>query len=185
MSHDQQQRARGAGLALVGYRGTGKSTVGRIVAARLRRAFFDADHEIEARAGVRIVSIFETQGESAFRDWEEQTLRALAREHPGAVVATGGGAVVRPANRLLLRDFGWVVWLSADPAELARRLSADPRAESRPALTAAGTIDEIAEVLKARRALYHEVADVEIDTSGRAPEDIADEVVSLWVAGGP
>ena len=84
---------------------------------------------------------------------------------------------MRASNRRLLVEFGLVVWLQADPAELARRLLADPRAAARPALTPAGTIDEIASVLDARKAFYHEVADLEIDTIGRTPEEIADRIM--------
>ena len=117
--------ARGAGLALIGYRGTGKSTVGRILADRLDRPFLDADLEIEARAGRSIASIFAEWGEPAFRDWEERTLVELTATYPDAILATGGGAVLRASNRELLARFGFVVWLRAEPAELARRLEAD------------------------------------------------------------
>jgi shikimate kinase len=172
--------SRGAGLALVGYRGTGKSTVGKILADRLHRPFLDADCEIEARAGRPIAAIFAVEGETAFRDWEEQTLRELVQHHPGVILATGGGAVVRATNRLLLQGFGLVVWLRADPPELARRLLADPRAEARPALTPAGTINEIASMLDARRPLYEEVADMAVDTLERSPEELADCILGLW-----
>ncbi|MGC8643137.1 MAG: shikimate kinase [Isosphaeraceae bacterium] len=171
---------RGRGLALVGYRGTGKSTLGKILADRLRQPFLDADCEIEARAGRPITAIFALEGETAFRDWEEQTLSELVHSHPDAILATGGGAVLRESNRKLLLDFGLVVWLKAEPDELARRLLADPRVADRPALTPAGTIAEISAVLEARRAIYHEIADVEIDTLGRTPEQIADWITELW-----
>jgi shikimate kinase len=172
---------RATGLALVGYRGTGKSTVGRIVASRVDRPFLDVDSEIEARAGRSIAAIFAEWGEPAFRDWEERTLRELAVRYPGAVLATGGGAVLRPANRRLLADFGLVIWLQAEPAELARRLQADLDIGSRrPSLTPAGTIAEIAHVLDSRRTLYHEVADASIDTLGRTPGEIAELILGLW-----
>ena len=118
---------------MIGYRGTGKSTVGRILADRLNRTFLDADLEIEARAGRSISAIFTEEGEPVFRDWEERTLAELTRAIPTAVIATGGGAVLREANRRRLRDFGFVVWLTAEPAELARRLEADPRGAGRAA----------------------------------------------------
>ncbi len=91
---------RGAGLALIGYRGTGKSTVGRMLADRLGRPFRDADIEIEARAGRSISSIFSECGEPAFRDWEERTLVELTLSFPDAILATGGGAILRPSNRV-------------------------------------------------------------------------------------
>ena len=170
----KDRKPTGPGLALVGYRGTGKTTVGKILANRLDLRFLDADFEIEARAGRSIVSIFADSGEAVFRDWEERTLRELVEEHPGAVLATGGGAVLRSSNRRLLREFGLVVWLRAEPAELARRLEADLLAGTeRPALTTAGTITEIAQVLSARASLYEEVADLAIETLDRSPAEIA------------
>jgi shikimate kinase len=166
---------------LVGYRGTGKSTLGRILARDLNRRFLDADLEIEARAGCSIARIFAEQGEPAFRDQEEQVLRELAAGNPGTILATGGGAVVREANRRNLVDHGYIVWLKAEPAELARRLEADQNAGSiRPALTAAGSIAEIAAVLAARTPLYAAVADLAIETGGRSPDEIAAQIRTAW-----
>ena len=131
-------RRPGQGLALVGYRGTGKSTVGRIVADRSNRTFVDADLEVEARAGRSVErDLRRWRVSPSFRDWEERTLAELIEGFPTAIVATGGGAVLREANRRRLRDFGFVVWLTAEPAELARRLESDPRGlGQRPALDA-------------------------------------------------
>lgn len=169
------------GLVLVGVRGTGKSTVGRLLAGRTGRPFVDADDAIEARAGRPIRAIFEESGEPAFRDWEERVLREAAEEHPEVVLATGGGAVLRESNRRLLRSLGLVVWLKADPAILARRLEADPRTRAgRPALTAAGTLDEIADVLAARTPLYEEVADVAIETEGMSAEAVVARILETW-----
>ena len=168
------------GLALVGTRGTGKTTVGRIVAGRLGRHFVDADVALEAKAGRSIASIFAEDGERAFRDWEERVLSELTRDHPDAVLATGGGAVLREANREALRLFGFVVWLQADPSVAAARLQADGRGlASRPSLTGAGTIDEIAAVLESRAPLYRALADAVVATGGRTPEEIADAIVEI------
>ncbi len=171
----------GPGLALVGYRGTGKSTVGRLLAARTGRPFVDADLEIEARAGRSIRSIFEESGEPEFRDWEERVLFEIAEARPGAVLATGGGAILREANRRTLRGFGVVVWLWAEPSVLARRLGADARTRaSRPALTTAGALDEIADVLAARTPLYAEVADARIETGGKSVAEVVDAILETW-----
>jgi shikimate kinase len=171
---------RGSGLCLVGYRGTGKTTVGMILAERLDRPFLDADLEIEARAGHSIPEIFAEWGEPAFRDWEERTLRELVRDHPGAVLATGGGAVMRPANRGVLVQHGLVVWLMADAAELARRLLADPReGATRPGLTPSGTIAEIGTLLEARLPFYAELAHLAVETSGKSPEEVA-RIILDW-----
>ncbi|WP_435009751.1 shikimate kinase [Tundrisphaera lichenicola] len=171
------------GLALVGYRGTGKSTVGRIVAERLGRDFADADREVEALAGRSIRSIFEEDGEPAFREWESRVLLDLTARLVGGVVATGGGAVLSEANRQALRNFGLVAWLSADPESLLHRLRSSRRGvEDRPSLTPAGTLGEIAEVLQARTPLYQEAAHVIIPTDGRTPEQVADAVLEAWIA---
>jgi shikimate kinase len=168
------------GLALVGSRGTGKSTVGRILARLSGRTFLDADLELEARAGRSVASIFSADGEPAFRDWEERTLAELIEQSPTAVIATGGGVVLREQNRQRLRDFGVVVWLTAEPAELASRLSADPRAlAARPALTTEGTIIEIGRVLEMRAPIYRAMADTVIDTVGSTPDEIAAAILAF------
>jgi shikimate kinase len=170
-------------LALIGYRGTGKSTVGRILSDRLSRPFLDADLEIEARAGRSIGAIFVEWGEPVFRDWEERTLSELTERFPSAIVATGGGAVLREANRRRIREFGYVAWLKADPSELARRLAADGRGlGERPALTAAGTLAEIAEVLAMREPFYRELFDSEIETGDKSPEEVADAIMACWAS---
>ena len=167
------------GLALVGLRGTGKSTVGRLLAERLGRPFADADSELERDAGRPIRAIFAEEGEAAFRDLEARTLARLV-ERPGAVLATGGGVVLRASNRSLLKRFGRVVWLTGDPRSLASRLQADaPGLAGRPALTSAGTLDEIAAVAEAREPHYREVADAIVDTTGRTPAEVAEAVLDL------
>ena len=167
-------RSRGQGLALIGYRGTGKSTVGRILADRLGRTFLDADSEIEARAGRSIRSIFQESGEAVFRDWEERTLGELISAFPDAIVATGGGAVLREANRRLIRGLGFVAWLRAEPSVLATRLESDGRGlAERPPLTFAGTLSEIATVLDARIPLYQELADLVFETGDKTPAQVA------------
>ena len=172
---------RGRGISLVGYRGTGKSTVGRIVADRLGRPFADADREVEALAGRSIRSIFEEDGEAAFRHWEARALDGLASRLVGGVLATGGGAVLAESNRRSLRDFGLVIWLTADADTLARRLMASRRGvDDRPGLTPAGTLAEIAGVLESRTPLYREVADLVVETAGRSTESVADAVLEGW-----
>jgi shikimate kinase len=169
------------GLALVGVRGTGKSTVGQLVAARLRRPFFDADRELERRAGQSVSSILRTQGEAVFRDWEERTLVEMVEGSPSAVIATGGGVVLRESNRRILRAFGHVVWLRAAPSELARRIECDPLGlAARPPLTAAGTIGEIERVIEVRLPLYQQIADVVIETENKSPEWVAAAILETW-----
>src|SRR4051794_20040028 len=101
-------------IVLVGYRGTGKTTVGRLLAASLGWEFADADDLIESAAGKSIAEIFAAEGDPGFRDREAAALRELCRRDR-LVVATGGGAILRPANRELLRGAGFVAWLTAEP----------------------------------------------------------------------
>ena len=166
-------------LALVGARGAGKTTVGRLVADRLGWRFLDADRVLEARAGRPVAAIFAAEGEAAFRDLEEAVLGDLAGEG-SLVLATGGGAVLRASNRAALRRLGFVAWLDAPPEVLADRLRADPT--ERPALTAAGTLAEVAAVLAARAPLYRAVADAVIDTAGRTPAQVAAAVLDARAA---
>jgi shikimate kinase len=164
---------RSGGLVLVGYRGTGKTTVGRILADRLGLPFVDADAELEARAGRPIARIFDERGEAGFREEEAALIEELGGRM-GLVLATGGGAVLRESNRRVLRRLGTVVWLTAEPAAIVARLRDDPA--GRPALTPMGLLDEVASVLERRRALYREVADFEVATDGLTPGEIAEAV---------
>jgi shikimate kinase len=157
---------------LVGYRGTGKSTVARLLARHLGWDWVDADDVIERRAGMTIRRIFEAEGEAGFRRRESAVLEELCglRRH---VIATGGGVVLSDANRARLRAAGRVVWLTADVPTIRQRLEEDrSTGERRPVLTVGGAA-EIAELLRAREPLYRAVADLTLDTTGRAPEEIA------------
>lgn len=168
-------------LLLIGYRGCGKTTVGVALAARLGRAFVDADVVLEADAGLTIAQIFASEGEVGFRDRETATLRKLAAGPP-AVIATGGGVVLRPENRNLLRAAGFVVWLTAPPELLWGRITADPStAARRPNLTAAGGVAEVRSVLAAREPLYRDTAHFTVDAA-RSPESVAADILPAWEA---
>ncbi|MFP5411631.1 MAG: shikimate kinase [Gammaproteobacteria bacterium] len=153
-------------IVLVGMMGSGKTTVGRRLAARLGRRFVDADKELESRCGVPISTIFELEGEDGFRRREAAVIDALTRE-PGIVLATGGGAVLLPENRERLHTRGLVVFLRAGAAELWQRLKRD---RVRPLLRTENPRQRIADLLAAREPLYREVAHLTV-TSGRAPID--------------
>lgn len=183
MSREPKIDSPGVGLVLVGYRGTGKSTVGRLLAARTGRAFVDVDDEIVARAGKTIRAIFADSGEPAFRDIEEAVVRDLAAANPGAILGTGGGTILREANRRALRSFGLVAWLRAEASELARRIEADAASrETRPSLTGKGVLEEISEVLTIRTPLYQEVAHVIVDAQAAEAEGVADQILGHWLA---
>lgn len=166
-------------LILIGYRGSGKTTVGRCVAAMLKRDFVDLDERIEQALGCTVHDIFALHGEPAFRQHEAT---ALAGElgKPNRVLSVGGGAVVSAENRRRMKAAGVCVWLTAPPAELLRRLQADPRSPSlRPALTAAAEpLAEIEQVLSARAPHYGELADMVIDTRESSVEQVAAKIAA-------
>jgi shikimate kinase len=170
-------------LLLIGYRGTGKSTVARLVAERLGWPWIDADVELEQRAGKSIAEIFREDSEKAFRDLESQVLAELIRLERH-VLALGGGVVLRPENRKLIKQAGSVVWLTADPATIQSRIAEDPMtAARRPNLTASGGIDEIRTLLAQREPLYRECATLVIDTVGSTLAEVADEILVAKFAG--
>jgi shikimate kinase len=149
-------------LFLVGLPGAGKSTVGRQVARRLGKAFIDADNELERKLGVSIPTIFEIEGEAGFRDREEAVLAELT-ERGDIVLATGGGAVIRPINRERLKANGTVVYLHAQPELLWERTR---KSRHRPLLNTADPLTRLRELYVARDSLYRSVADSIVE-SGR------------------
>ena len=152
-------------IVLVGMPGSGKTTVGRDLAKRLGLRFVDTDHEIEARTGVKIPTIFEIEGEDGFRKRETQTLDDLTRES-NMVLATGGGAVIRPENRALLRERAVVVFLSVPPPILWERTRHD---RSRPLLQVSDPRGRLEELLKVRGPFYREVAHIIVEGGRGTP----------------
>ena len=147
-------------LFLVGLPGAGKSTLGRQLARRLNKHFVDADTELENRLGVSIPTIFEIEGEAGFRDREEVTLADLT-QLVDVVLSTGGGAVLRPANRVRLKENGTVVYLHADPNVLWERVR---HSRNRPLLQTGDPRVRLATLYGERDALYREVADHVIES---------------------
>lgn len=170
-------------IFLVGYRGTGKSTVGRLLAERLGCAFADADDHIERTAGRSIKEIFAAEGEPGFRDREAAALAELCGR-PAHVIATGGGAVLRESNRNLLKAGGFVAWLTAAPEAVWERLQADPAtADRRPNLTPAGGAEEVRALIAAREDLYRAVAHFAVASDTLSPEGVADAIIQSWNGG--
>jgi shikimate kinase len=168
-----------APIFLIGYRGTGKSTVAALLAERLGWQSVDADHEIERRAGKSIAAIFADEGEPGFRDLETQVVTEFAQLR-SAVIAVGGGAVLRPENRAAIRGAAAVVWLTASADTIESRLAADARtAQRRPNLTIAGGRAEIEELLAAREPMYRECATLTVATDGKTSVDVANEIFAL------
>jgi len=151
-------------LFLVGLMGAGKTTLGRQLARRLDKTFIDADHELEARLGVPIPTIFEIEGETGFRDREEAIIGEIATRS-GIVLATGGGAVMREASRVCLRENGTVLCLHAEPETLWQRLR---NSRHRPMLKAPDPRNRLVELYQLRDPLYREVADHVIESDREA-----------------
>jgi shikimate kinase len=172
-------------ITLVGYRGTGKSTVAALLADRYACGWADADAVLEERLGTTIAALVRDRGEAAFRDAETAILEDLLGSDVG-VLATGGGVVLRAGNRDLLRHRGRpVVWLMA-PAHVVRgRLAADPLTrDRRPALAGDDPLAEIDGALAAREPFYREVADAAFDTAGATPAEVAGRIAA-WIDAAP
>ena len=164
-------------LILIGYRATGKTTLARLLATRLDCEWVDADVEIERRSGKSIARIFAEDGEPFFRNLEAEVIADLCRRER-LVLAAGGGAPLRDATRHVMRQNGIVVWLLADPETILSRMSADATtAGRRPNLTKRGPLEEIVELLAAREPIYRESAHFVVDTEGRTPEQLTDEIL--------
>jgi 3-dehydroquinate dehydratase/shikimate dehydrogenase len=171
-------------LFLIGYRGTGKTSTAKILAARLGWDWLDADVELERRAGKSIKSIFEDDGEQAFRDLESAVL-ADAVKLQRTIVAAGGGVILREANRALLKQGPRVVWLRGSPQILFERITHDATtAGRRPNLTAGGGLDEVIRLVALREPWYRECAHLTLDTDAQAPPQVA-EAVAAWLAASP
>lgn len=168
----------GRKIFLIGYRGTGKTTLGKRLAEVLQWPFIDADEELESRFGTTIREIFAEEGEAGFRDKEEAILADLTQRDE-CVIATGGGVVLRPTNREQLRN-GFCVWLTAEPETIAERLRSDPTsAERRPNLTVGG-LDEIRQLLQQREPLYRDCADFALETDELSPDQLCIAILAAW-----
>lgn len=173
-------------VVLVGLSGSGKSTVGRLVAQRLAVPFVDTDDLVATRAGKPVHRIFAEDGEEAFRDLETEVISAVIRPAGPCVVATGGGAVLRPANRAALTAGNTVVWLDAPPETLAARLRDHATSpEERPLLRSGDLVARLAEMVAARGPYYSACATLRLDTAGKHPHRIADEIVVAQRTGLP
>lgn len=166
-------------LYLTGYRGTGKTSVARLLADRLEVSAIDLDAMVEQTAGITIHEIFEQSGESGFRDLESSSLVTVS-QMPPAVVSLGGGAVLRRENRERIAATGTCVWLDAEVETIAQRLGTDETTPlRRPALTSMDALEEIRHLLDERRPVYEEASQHRIDTTHRTVDQVADDVLAL------
>ena len=167
-------------IALVGLPGSGKTTVGRQLARRLQLPFVDSDHEIEVRIGCSIREFFEREGEASFRDIEQEVIDTLT-QGTSKVLSTGGGAVLREANRQFLRERGRTVYLKSTPEELFRRLRHD---SNRPLLQVADPLAKLRTLLAERDPLYKEVAHFILETGRPSVATLVNMIVmQLELAG--
>lgn len=162
-------------VVLIGYRGTGKSSVGEILATRLGHVLLSTDEEVVRIAGQTIPEIVEQHGWEKFRDLESQVCQKLdGRE--ALVVDTGGGIILRPQNVAVLKQIGTVFWLTASVEAIAKRIGGDTQ---RPSLTGVKSfVDEIQEVLRERLPKYQSAADHVIETEGKSLRQVADEILA-------
>lgn len=170
-------------LFLIGYRGSGKSTLGRSLALAVHRPFIDSDSWIEEQAGCSISDLFKQDGEQAFRDWETRALQSICDPRtPGSIVSLGGGAILRESHRHWIREHGHAVWLVASAATLAKRIEQDIAiGRARPSLTSLGTLREIETVLAQREPLYRETADNILDVEQEPFDSLLARLVDWYM----
>ncbi|KAB2906647.1 MAG: shikimate kinase [Burkholderiaceae bacterium] len=174
-------------IVLVGMPGCGKSTIGRLLARRLHVDFGDSDQVIEQRLGCSIRSYFDSHGEAAFRDVEEEVLAQLLRQEQAVgVLATGGGAVLRSANRAAMRAAAHVVYLKVTPEEIVRRVKNDTK---RPLLQVANPLQRLRSLLAERDTLYREVAHTVVDAGHGSSSTVVNLIAmqleqAQWAEGG-
>jgi len=167
-------------IILIGYRGTGKTSVAQKLAQRLGLPVFDSDSEIERQAGKTIAEIFAEEGESAFRDLEETVIVEILSHSAPFLLSTGGGAVLRENTRVLLRQSGKVVWLTATPETILRRITSDVASLTmRPNLTSLPMREEVVAVLERRNPLYAETAHEIVNTDSLSIDGIVEMLMQL------
>jgi shikimate kinase len=167
-------------VILIGYRCTGKTTIGKRVAENLGIPFYDTDVLVERQTGRTILEIIEENGWQAFRHEEKAIIRKLAALD-GCVIALGGGAILDEANVRNLKPEGLFVWLTADAASIIRRMKNDGKSKSqRPALSQRGIYEEVDRILAEREPLYRSAADMTVDTKDRTVQDIAEQIYLHW-----
>ena len=165
-------------IILIGYRGSGKSRVGRRLASRMKKRFVDTDDLIESKEG-EISDIVKSRGWDYFRAIEKRMIEDISRED-NLVVALGGGAVLDAENVVNLERKGVIIWLKADPEVLRKRMSEDHRTSvSRPTLTGKGTIEELEEVMAYRDPFYEKAGRIQLDTSSLDVEAVVEKIMTM------
>ncbi len=162
-------------IFFVGLMGAGKTTIGKLLAKKLKKTFYDTDHEIEKKLGVKVSVIFELEGEEGFRKRETQMIDELTNKKD-IILATGGGAVLSEKNRLLLKERGKVIYLNAKPQQLAKRMAFD---KDRPLLQQGNMLDTLNNLYKERHPLYLQVSSFVVDTGQQKTQTIINKIEAL------
>jgi shikimate kinase len=165
--------AQNGNIVLIGFMGSGKSSIGRLLASQSGRTFVDTDQLVVSKAGMEISEIFAKHGEALFRDWESEVLTELPCQS-GMIVSTGGGIILREENRKLLRSIGFVVWLTASEEEIFRRVT---RNSKRPLVQTENPRETIHTLLEQRTPLYCCASDCVIDTGSLSRKRAAEEIL--------
>lgn len=155
--------------------GSGKSTIGNILAKKLNREFQDSDHYIEDKTGVDIARIFDIEGEQGFRDRESNALSELLNQE-NRVIATGGGSIMRSENQTLLRSKGYIIFLDTSVNQQMHRLSRDKK---RPLLQTENPRARLETLLEERRPIYLDLADQAVKTDRRQARKLASDIIKL------
>jgi shikimate kinase len=155
--------------------GAGKTTIGKLLAKKLKKTFYDTDHEIEKKLGVKVSVIFELEGEEGFRKRETQMIDELTSKKD-IILATGGGAVLSEANRRLLKERGKVIYLNAKPQHLAKRMAFD---KDRPLLQQGNILDTLNNLYQERHPLYLGVSSFVVDTGQQKTQTIINKIEAL------
>ena len=171
-------------IILVGYRAAGKSTVGMLLAAKLKIPFWDTDLLVEESLGLPIKEIVDVHGWDFFRTREKEAMQKLAQRNV-CVIATGGGIVLARENMDLLKQMGVVVWLNAPLQDIIDRLHEDAQTEAqRPQFTASSLVQETIDILKQRIPLYEKAADFSLDTAGKSAPRAAEDIYRYLLESG-
>jgi len=166
-------------IILIGFRGTGKSTIGKLLAIRLERDFIDSDKYIESSIGKTIKSIFEEDAEEGFRKIEADVIAELSKMD-NKIISAGGGAVLKEENVRNLKDNGFLVLLEATPEIIYNRIAQDKKTtQQRPSLTDKKPLDEIKHLIAKREHAYKNAADYTINTSYVSCEEVVNEIITI------
>lgn len=163
-------------LIIVGFMGTGKSTIGQLIANFTEMEHIDTDEMIQKDRGCTIPEIFSNYGEMTFRNIETGVIEKSVQNTYSSIITTGGGMVLRSENRITMNKYGWVFALDAKPEEIIRRLQKDT---TRPLLQGGSLSERVNHLYEARKPLY-QFADFQIDTNYKSTEQAAEEIMNIW-----